>query len=68
MSYASRGYPRPKECKGCDSFETKPQAGPYPLVCEDADDFCKVWGLHIEWVAGILEGESCFKATYGGIS
>lgn len=68
MSLASRGYPRPKECRGCDSFIIKPQTGDYPLICENADDFCTAWDLHIEWVSGILEGEACFKAKYKGIS
>ena len=67
-SNASRGFSRPKECKGCDSFCQKPQCGEYPLICEGADDFCKAFGLHIECVAGILEGETCYKATQGGIS
>jgi hypothetical protein len=30
--------------------------------------FCKSFDLHLEWVAGILEGEPCYKALYGGVS
>lgn len=67
-SNASRGFSRPKECKGCDSLTTKPQTGQYPVQCEGADEFCRAFELHVVWVAGILEGETCYKAKYEGIS
>lgn len=63
---ASRGYPLP-ECKGCDFLSKKDMKLYTGEIVKDVD-FCTAFVLHLEWVAGILEGEPCYKAMFGGVS